>query len=525
MRVVDSKEMKEIERISFEELGLTESLIIENVGRSAAFFIEDSILDDSFSGEIVFLIGKGNNGADGLATARHLTNQGYRCRAFILFSEDELNKEVQYQIKLALSYGVKVTDIRDTESIDSYFSQTQGQYIVVDAILGIGFRPPLSNYLFDLVNIVNSYADVLISLDIPTGVSCDTGLVSGNSIHADFTLTIALPKIGLYIGDGAKYSGEIVVLDSGFSHKLLTGGEKSLLTYDELSVLLERDRFGHKNSFGHCLIVGGSAGLTGALILSARGALKAGTGLVTASTWDENYHELCSRMTPEIMTGYIPTAKADVDTIVKRLKKWDSIVVGPGLGRSEKSRNTVLELLNHFAGPIVVDADAIWVLNLKEDLEMLKSRKWPTIFTPHIGEFAGFLGKSQEEIVESPLKHLKETVETTNCCFILKGPCTYLGFPNGEIGINYLPNDGMATAGSGDVLAGILGGLLAQYPMEKKSSRLFADASIVYDVAKSSVCIHSLAGKYACEKVGARGMSALDIVDHLKEAFSKLSEN
>jgi hydroxyethylthiazole kinase-like uncharacterized protein yjeF len=253
-------------------------------------------------------------------------------------------------------------------------------------------------------------------------------------------------------------------------------------------------------------------------------ALKAGTGLVTASTWEESYPEMCSRIIPEVMTGLIPTEKDDVDDIVRELKRWDSIVIGPGLGRGKKSRETVLKVLNHFAGPVVVDADALRVLNIEEDAQVLSQRKWPTILTPHMGEFADFAQTEIDKVLENPMEYLKTMVDRTNSCILMKGACSYLGLPNGEIYINYFPNDGMASGGSGDVLAGILGGLLAQSPMEVKSSAMFANKDVVYDAIKLGLTAHTLAGKHAAIKEGARSMTAGSLIEHLSDAFKELEE-
>ncbi len=525
MRVVSSEEMKAIEALTTQDMGFGEGRIIENVGGNAAEFIEHEFLEKNDFSEIIVFVGKGYNGANGLCIARHLTNKGYSVRAFLLFAEDEFGPVIQEQLNFARHFGVKVNSISDTEQIESYFTQTQDEFLVIDAILGMGFRPPLSNYLFDVVNLINNYATIVVSVDAPTGVAGDNGQVKGNAIRADYTMAIGLPKLCHYVGDGAEHTGKLVVIEAGFPFKTLVGGDKHLLGMEDgLENLKNRNKFGHKNSFGHCLVVGGSPGLTGAVIMSSLAALKVGTGLVTASTWKESYVELCSRIVPEIMTGLIPTVKEAVDDIIKDLNRWDSIVLGPGLGRDMKSRQVVLQVLNHFAGPVVVDADAIRVLNLEEDDQVLAQRKWPTILTPHMGEFADFAKVEKSAVLENPMEYLRKLVDRTNSCILLKGACSYLGLPNGDIFINYFPNDGMASGGSGDVLSGILGGLLAQSPMEVKSSSLFANKKVVYDAIKMSIIVHTLSGKHASEQEGARSMTAMSLINHLSDAFAELEQ-
>ena len=524
MKVVSVEEMKKIELRSFNDFGFSEKLIIENVGVSAADYIQESFLNDTDFGEIIVVAGKGNNGADSLAIARQLKNRGYSVRAFLLFPE-EGTEDQKHQLELARNFGVKISEVNSIDSFKAYFTQIQEQYLVIDGIVGTSFKTPLSNYLFEVIDTVNAHSTITISIDIPTGITGDCGSISSTSILADYTLAIGLPKVGHFVSEGAKRSGELIVLDAGLPSILLEEGDKYLLTPEVVSnIYLQRNKFAHKNTFGHTLLVGGSHGMTGALVMASNAALKVGTGLVTAATWESNYNELTTRITPEIMTGLIPTERKEVVDIIKEFSRFDSVVLGPGLGRSQEGRATVLEVLNNYSGPIVVDADAIRVLSLKEDREVFLRRKAPTIFTPHIGEFASFVGTTVDQILEKPMQYLKEMVDLTNSCFILKGACTYLAFPNGETYINYFPNDGMATGGSGDVLAGILGGMLAQYTPEKKVSGMFEDKEKIFHALCLGVTLHTLAGKHAAINLGERTMSAMNIIEHFSHAFKELNE-
>jgi len=522
MRVVGIKEMKTIVSRAKEEYGFSESLIIENVGYRASEFIEEVYLSEKHYGEIIVLVGHGNNGADALAIARNLANKDYSVRAFILFPDGEGTEELKNQAIMAKSFGVKLTEIRSVDALNSYFTQTQDEYFVIDGILGTGFKQPLSNYLFDIINVINENSSICISIDIPSGISGETGAISSTAINADVTLAIGLPKTGHYIAAGATHSGEVLPLDVGFPLEILTEGDKSLLSIETVIPFYDqRDKFAHKNNFGHTLVVGGSQGLTGALILASKASLQTGTGLVTAATWESNYGELASRISPEIMTGLIPTEQSEVKSTVRDLDRYDSIVIGPGLGMTPESRDTVLEVLNYFSGPVVVDADAIKVLNI-DDAEVFHKRKGPTILTPHIGEFAKFAGVSVSEVQDNPLFYLKELVDRLNCCVVLKDACTFLGFPNGETFISYHPNSAMATGGSGDVLAGMIGGIMAQSPIDKKVSGMFLDMTDLYHSICLGVMTHSLAGKIASDEMGPRSMNAGHIVDHVSSAFIEL---
>ena len=528
MKIVDLSEMKKIEQKAEKEFGFSEEMIIENVGLRGADFIFDKVISNSFFGEIVFLIGKGNNGADGLAVARYLKNRGLSIRAFLLFPEESLGLQLKKQLHLARCYGVKISEFKNLEQISSYFTQTQDKYLVIDAILGTGFRLPLSNFLFDVISTANTYSNLTIALDIPSGVEGESGKISSCAIRADFTLAIGLPKLGYFVGGGSEYCGKIKVIDVGLPKMFLEEGDLVLLTKKKVADTVgKRSHFSHKNTFGHALVLGGSQGLCGALALASESAMRAGTGLVSAATWEINYHEFLARLkSSEVMTGIIPIEgeEKDIKNVLRNLAQYESIVIGPGLGQSEKAREITLEVLNSYPGPVVVDADSIKVLSAKKDSEVFYRRKGPTVLTPHIGEFANFIGEKKNDVLERPIFYLKKFVDKLNCCVVLKGHATYLGFPNGKIAVNYSPNAGMATAGTGDVLAGILGGLLAQLKPQNVQSGLFLDKNKIYEALSMGVMLHTLSGKAVLKERGPRSMTASCLLEHISTAFLELGD-
>jgi len=224
------------------------------------------------------------------------------------------------------------------------------------------------------------------------------------------------------------------------------------------------------------------------------------------------------------MTGYIPHDQSKWGKLIKGLDKYDSIVIGPGLARSLRARALVLEILNNFSGPVVLDADAINVLNIKDDAEVFKLRNAPTLMTPHFGEFSRFTGIPLEDVKNEPYHYLKETIERINCSVILKGPCTYLGLANGKTFFNFSPNDGMASGGVGDVLAGILGGLIGQEANLKKRDSLYNVYENLNRTILLGVLIHTWSGQFAAEKLGVRPMTATNLIDSFPEAFKALDE-
>lgn len=526
MRIVTHVEMKEMEKIAQKEFHFPEKLIIENVSLLGANAIVKKLGPEIHLGELIFMIGKGFNGGTGLAIARHLASMGYETRAFLLFDEEDCSQEVKDQFKIAQTYGVRMVHVEELSTLEGYFQQSASPKIIIDAIFGTGVRLPLSHFLYDVINLINQEKAYTISLDIPTGVEGDTGHIQGNAIRADLTLAVGLPKLGYYQSEGARHVGEVEVIPSGLPRDIVEKqGDKFLIDKDLKSELPpRRNKFGDKKVFGHTLVIGGSHGLTGALVMSSTAAIKVGAGLVTASTWEPQYSEFMSRLIPEVMTGYVPNDQTKWGRLIKDLDKYDSIVIGPGLGRSLRSRALVLEILNNFSGPVVLDADAINVLNIKDDAEVFRVRNAPTLMTPHFGELARFTGTPIEEVMNKPYHYLKETIERINCSVILKGPCTYLGFPNGKTFFNFSPNDGMATGGVGDVLAGILGGFIAQEANLKKRDSLYNIYENLNRTILLGVLIHTWSGKFAAEKCGVRPMTATSLIDAFPEAFKALDE-
>lgn len=526
MRIVNQNEMKELEKVAQTKYHFPEKLIIENVALLAAKAIMAKLGDDIRFGELIFLIGKGNNGGTGLAIARHLASMGLEPRAFLLFDEKMHSQEVREQVQIARAYGVRTTHIDEMVGLETYFQQNSSPKIIVDAIFGTGVRLPLSNFIYDVIHFINQEKAYTISLDIPTGVEGDSGLIQGNAIQADLTLAVALPKLGYYQGDGPRFVGEVQVISSGLPSQIMEkGGDKFLIDENLKNDLpAARNKFGDKRLFGHTLVIGGSHGLTGALVMSSSAAIKVGAGLVTAATWEPQYQEFISRLIPEIMTGYVPMDQAKWGRLIKDLDRYDAIVIGPGLARSNRARMLVLEILNNFAGPVVLDADAINVLSVKQDSEVFRMRNAPTLLTPHFGEFSRFAGIALEEVQKAPYLHLREVIEQINCTVILKGPCTYLGFPNGKTYFNYSPNDGMATGGVGDVLAGILGGLIGQEANLKRRESLYNIYENLNRTILLGVLVHTWAGKFAAGKLGVRPMTATSLIEAFPEAFKAVDE-
>ena len=525
MRIVSTSEMLEIEQISKEKFGFEERLIIENAGLLGAIKIEEILNNKETSGEIIFLIGKGNNGADGMAMARHLVNKGFRCRAFVLFPDSECKEELKFQLSMGKAFGVSINYIDTVFQLSSYVDEV-GACAIVDCLFGTGVQLPLSNFMYDFIEYVNGVGVPIFSVDIASGVSGDSGEVQGNAICANITLAIGFPKLGHYIAKGPRQSGRIEILKVGFPQSFTEVGDKFLLRPEHMIDLVNpRDKFADKKVYGHSLVLGGSHGLTGAPALASHATLRVGSGLVTVATWEPQYQEMIQRLIPEVMTGYIPLDTSKWGRLLQDMNQYSSVIIGPGLARSARARRLVLEILNNYDGPVILDADAINVLNFEEDKKVFKLRNAPTVLTPHFGEFAKFCDIEYDELKKKPVKYLKELVDSINCTVVLKGPCTFLGCTDGSVYFNYLPNDGMATAGAGDVLAGILGGLIGQDAQVKENFSLVKRYEAFNRTVAFSIYLHSLCGQIAAKDFGVRTMGAQSLILSLPKAFKLIDEH
>jgi len=511
MRVVTAHEMRELDREAIEEYGIPENILMENAGLRASMVVAEKYQGLQFPGEIAVIAGKGNNGGDAFVVARHLISEGYPVRVFVL-SGIEYKGESLANLEILKRQEVRVNSLEDAAVLESFFLASQDPVLIIDGLIGTGLRDGLTGIYADIIDVINEHSAFTISLDIPSGVRGDTGSVSGKAIRANMTISMGFPKIGLFIYPGAELVGELSVVDISLPPRMKEEGEMRLIApQDILPQFRHRDRFAHKNQFGHCLLIGGSHGKAGAIVLASKGCLHSGVGLVTVATWEESYSTVSHRIPDEAMSISLSLDPKKYSSYESRMGYFNSVVVGPGLGTSPEAKKLVTDLIERYQGPLVIDADGINVLSNHDVDETLARRKAPTVLTPHPGELSRYLGWEKERLTSDPVGALKEAVERTNCVVVLKGATTLINGPDSPLWLNHAPNAGMAKGGSGDVLAGILGGILAQ-----KYSGL--------EASKLGVFTHSLAGKHAALDLGHRSMTAGSISDYLPNAFEELKE-
>ncbi len=444
--------------------------------------------------------GKGNNGGDGLAIARMLMENKYPVSIYIL--EFGHRGTDDFQVNLARLQKMATHDIHFIQSAQNFHSFQQGQ-IIIDALFGSGLNRNLEGVTADLVQYINNAGCEIISIDIPSGLFVDRSSKDAITIQANHTLSFQCYKPAFLYAENEEAVGEIHVLDIGLHHDFYQSVVNQFELLDDVvihSIYKPRKKFSHKGTYGHALLVAGSYGKTGAALLSAKACLHSGVGLLTCHIPACGYGILQTAV-PEAMvtTDFNSSFLTKVED---DLTKFESIGIGPGIGTASVTKMMLKEIFNSYRSPLILDADALNIIAGQKDL--LNLIPAGSILTPHPKEFERLFGETHNDFdrVAMALQKAKEL----NCIIILKGHHTFIATADGKGFFNSTGNPGMATAGSGDVLTGILTGLLAQ-------------GYNSVDVAILGVYLHGLAGDMAAKQLSKEAMIAGDIINHLGSAF------
>lgn len=514
MRVVTAREMRDIDELAIRKFKVPSIVLMENAGVRAAEVVAKKHEELGYNSEILIFAGKGKNGGDALVVCRQLVAMGKRVRLFLLHDFNAYKDEAKQNLEMLLEQKIRPLVLDNVGPLEEFFASANGPFLCVDGLLGIGFKGPLAGLFADVVDIINAKTQYVIALDIPSGVDATTGQVIGQAIYADLTIAFGFAKIGHFIVPGVIHRGELQVVDISLPSSFRRDGNIHALSKDNVAPLLRRrDRYGHKNSFGHTLIFGGKKGQLGAISMAARACLRVGTGLVTVMTWEDAYEQLLARVDDELMCYPLKLEEKRYAEYKDEVQDFSSVVVGPGMGTSERAQKVLGDFIDYYRGPLVIDADGITMLAQPELRQKLHGRKNPTILTPHPGELSRLLGVPKADVVDKPKEMVERAAEETNSVVLLKGATTFICAGDGHIYLNHYPNDGMATAGSGDVLAGMIGGIVGQQKMDPK------------DAVCLGVYMHSLAGDFASRRLGHRSMTASDIISHLGDSFLDLREH
>ncbi len=514
VRICSSAEMREIDQIAERDYGLDATLLMENAGRAATQTLLERFPKAGRSTEILVFAGKGNNAGDAFVVARRLICLDRRVRIFHFQPEENYKGASRKNFEILRKMKAKLTLLEASGDLMEFFNSSSGPFTIIDGILGTGLKSNLEGIFYDVVEAINGLnCPEVIALDIPSGVSGDTGQILGTSILATFTISFGFPKLGHFLPPGAARRGELMNVDISLPPRFRKEGDKFLLMKNPMAhLLMERDRYGHKNSFGHTLLIGGSPGRVGAVSMAARACHKMGTGLVTVANWTDSFESLQNKLPNETMAVPLHLSGKEYEIYKSSLSTYSSVVVGPGLGLRPEGKALLQELLSIYQGPVVLDADALNLISDHKLHSSLMNRRGPTVLTPHPGEMARLLGVDKEVVTSNPIQAVREAVAMTHATVLLKGAATLIASPEDVLYLNHYPNDGMATAGSGDVLAGMIGGLLGQ-KMDPFQATLLG------------VYLHSLAGDVAARTFGHRSMTAPDIIENIGHAFKEIKNS
>jgi NAD(P)H-hydrate epimerase len=517
MKVVTAEEMRVIDRRTIEGYSIPGSVLMERAGLAVA-----SRIKEAFSPrKVIIIAGSGNNGGDGLVVARNLYNEGWDVRVFLTVKPEDLKGDALLQYRIAVKFGLKIYPIN--EFLTNYSSLITRHCILVDALFGTGLSKNVTGALSEVISYLNRSNVPIFSVDIPSGISSDNGQIMGEAVRADYTVTFGLPKRGHLLYPGAQHSGKLFIEDIGFPKELLNSEKLhiELLTKNKVSPLIpQRPRYSHKGNYGHVLIVAGSKGKTGAAIMAAKACLRSGAGLVTLGIPKSLADVFQSRVTEEMILALPDKGDGTLSQRASRVilnflnERATTLAIGPGIGISSDTKKLMDILIKTSTTPMLIDADGI--NSLKGERVIFSKSKVPIILTPHPGEMARLLGKQKGVSVKTqdiernriniPVSFAKET----GTYLVLKGVPTIIAGPDGMAYINSTGNPGMASAGTGDVLTGMISAFLSQ-----GLSPIHASILGVY--------MHGFAGDSAAAEKGEHPLIATDIIEKIPFAFHSLS--
>jgi len=514
MKVLNAAQMKNIDRKTIEEIGILGPILMENAGIQIMRALRSKFPEPKRE-KIVIVAGRGNNGGDGLVVARHLFNQGCKPQVLLLGSKQEVKGDAALNLRIAQRIGIEIFEIKSTQTWTKQKKKVHQSTLLVDAIFGTGLTEPARGLYAKVIEDMNKSKAYTIAVDIPSGLSSDSYQIVGPCVKADLTVTLAAPKIAHVFPPAEDWVGELVVGEISVPPYLFDDDNLKLELVEKKDIqpyFEKRKKDTHKGTYGHLFIISGSFGKTGAAVMAGKAALKMGTGLVTIGT-PESCLPMVARPIVELMTEPLPETAERVisaealEKTITLLKDKDALLIGPGISTHRSTSKYVLSLLPKIKLPAVIDADALNIL--ASEPETLKSLSKPVILTPHPGEFARLVHLSTRDVLERKLELVPAFSKKYGVYLVLKSYKTLISTPEGKVFINPTGNPGMATAGSGDVLSGMIASLVVQ---EKN----------LLDAILAAVYVHGLSGDIGAEKLGERSLTAANIINYLPRTLKYL---
>ncbi|MGA1846021.1 NAD(P)H-hydrate dehydratase [Deferribacter abyssi] len=502
MEVLSSAQMMEADRYTIEEIGVPSIVLMENAARG---IFEEFLKLDVKKDKIAVVVGKGNNGGDGLAVARYLINNGFSVDVILIYPSENFKGDAKINYDILKKYPVRFIQYNENVEFDCYD-------VIFDAIFGTGLSRAVKGVAEQVIEKINFSKGYKIAIDIPSGLSGSSYEVFGKCIKADLTVTLARPKIVHVFYPSKKMCGKVVVKDISIPDFAISklNSELFLLDNDNLPFIYRREPDSHKGSFGHNVIIGGSKGKMGAPVMAAYASLMVGAGLTTCVIFEDYYYYL-SRY-PEIM-AYIVSGKdfytrEEVNSVLDFVRDKDVLTIGCGMGRNHQIKGFLFELIEKTKHSVVVDADGLFHL----DEILLEKLRYRAVLTPHIGEFARLIGTSKDEVLKNRISLAKEFAVKYGVVLVLKSADTIIATPDGLLFVVSNGVPALAKGGSGDCLAGIIGGLIAQ-----KYSLI--------DAAKIGCFVMNVTASLLMKGKNEKCVKTTEIIENLYRGFNKIEAN
>ncbi len=506
MKLLTPRQMKTIDEVAINTLGIPGIVLMENAAIQTAFKAS-SMLEGKGEPHITVIAGNGNNGGDALAVTRHLLTMGYAVSVFSMTDVDELLGDAYTNARILKNLGVNIPVVSGKGDLERLEIACRDSDLVIDGIFGTGLNRLVQGIWSDVIDIINTFSAKILSIDIPSGIDGLSGKVLGNAVKADATVTFYLPKVGMVQHPGVSFMGELSVVDIGIPYALAEHMQTSQLKEknDIKKLLPTRPADGHKGTFGKLLVFAGSESMTGAAYLSALSAYRTGSGFVRLAVPHSCINPLSILLPEAVFAGLTEYSGTKFNNLIKKLiEDADAVLIGPGLSRTDEALNLMEAVVENCNKPMVIDADALNILSKERSL--LERLRCETVITPHPVEMSRLSKKSVLEIQEDRINIARSFADEFGLTVVLKGAGTVIVANDGRTSINPTGNQGMATAGSGDVLAGVITSLMGQ-------------GLSPYDAAVTGVYLHGLAGDIAALDKGAAGVMASDIAENISKAI------